>query len=130
MEKETTINALEQPIAQKPKMVNPYTKQTHSLGEGLTTQAITIDIGTNDYNFVKLIRPTQGTISATVCTLWQKLVETCKARGITDITDADEFVKLVNTCVLVPKDEYDTLISQAAEGNLPKRQAKAKKVTQ
>lgn len=95
-ENETSV---ETKLPPKLKFVNPYNLPS------IEVQQIVADIGVNDYNFIKCIRPKNGTLTGVVCILWKKLVEECRARGITDFNQTDEFEQFVLTCKLVPESE-------------------------
>ena len=104
----------------KLKFVNPYNDP------GLEVQQVVADISVSDYNFIKCVRPRNGTLTGVVCILWKKLVEECRARGITDFNQVGEFEKLVLTCKLVPDEELELLKVEAARASLPKTRKGAK----
>jgi hypothetical protein len=63
------------------------------------------DCDTDEYNFIKLIRPMQGTMAITVNTLFHKLCVELKRRNIVDITSRKQFEHFVANCILHLTDE-------------------------
>jgi len=81
---------------------SPYDKEYQSFGgpdKNLCRAPASIDM--HDYEFIRGIRPTMGTVNTTQCLLWHKLVQLLKANGITDITKKSEFESLVANLILV-----------------------------
>lgn len=52
-------------------------------------------IGMEDYNFIRAIRPSTGTVNTTQTILWKKLCDALKLVGITDISSQHEFEEFV-----------------------------------
>lgn len=79
---------------------NPYagiekTKRFHRIG---------VSISIED-NILKHIRPAQGTIDGTINTLYKKLINELRKRGITDLTRSDDFEDFIVRCELVLPEE-------------------------
>jgi len=77
--------------------INPYISSEKN-GDAMRLQS---HIQRDDYLLVKLIRPSTGTVTTTVNTLWWKLIEALKSRGITDVTKQKEFEAFVANCVII-----------------------------
>jgi hypothetical protein len=88
---------------------NPY------LGEDVT--AINFDIGRNDYNFIKSIRPTGGTVTITASILWKALADELKRKGITSWENGglERFEALVANCRVVDAGVYEDLVLVATK---------------
>lgn len=85
---------------------NPY-KDARRL-EADDPRRLVSDIARADFDYVKCLRTTQGTITTTVNILFQKLVNELKRRGITDISDKRRFEDFVVRCRLIlPEDVGD-----------------------
>lgn len=99
------------PTAPKPLFVNPY---ADSPDDGTRFNA---QVDSEEYNYVKCIRPKQGTMVTTINTLYHKLVLELKRRGIKDLTNQQQFEDFVARCVIVLPEEIN---KQNNELNLTK----------
>jgi hypothetical protein len=70
-----------------------------------------------DYDFIRCIRPTTGTVRITVNLMWKALVESLKSYGITDITSKSEFESFVANLKIV--DGRDTGDATHSSGGTP-----------
>lgn len=109
-------------LIERPKFINPYNDPS------IEVQQVVADISVIDYNFIKCIRPRNGTLTGVVCILWKKVVEECRARGITDFNQVSEFEQFLLTCRLVPNEELEQLKVEAAKGSLPIVKSRKSKV--
>jgi len=97
---------------------NPYFKDAD------LSAKLVCPITPSDYNFVKCIRPSHGTFTSVVGTLWKKLVNELYARNITEISKVNEFEQFVAGCHLISHDEYVRYIPAGlprGNGGLPHR---------
>jgi len=100
-----------------PPLVNPYDPaKARERGDQMTI--VTCPIYTSDVNFFKLIRPTLGTITALMGTLWKKLILECNERNITDVSKQTEFELFVAGCRILSANEYSeyTILKRRATG--------------
>ena len=108
MSENTTTPA---PLASAPgnePFANPYAEA------GDTSTKLICKITPSDYNFVRCIRPSQGTNTGVIGTLWKKLVNELNKRNIHSIADVNEFERFVANCRIVSYDEgllLDRLLS-------------------
>ncbi len=78
---------------------NPYLPASEKRDEGKFCRFNT-DVDKEEYNFVRLIRPQQGTMAITITTLFHKLVQSLKAQDITNIADCKRFEHFVSNCTI------------------------------
>ena len=74
------------------------TKKFHNPYEDLSEKnlaVLTVRVSRADYNLIKCMRPSTGTISGVVGTLWFKLCEELRLRGITDVSKQERFEEFV-----------------------------------
>jgi hypothetical protein len=69
-------------------------------------RVLTIRVNESDYNLIKCMRPSTGTVSGTAGTLWQKLCERLRDLSITDVSKQKQFEEFVAEMVILSKDEY------------------------
>lgn len=100
----------------QPKFLNPYL--------GLATQGKTrrlnADVDAEDYNFISALSITDGAITTTMATLWQKICYELRKRNITSIAKQDEFEQFVlNCCIVLPGERGTTcgIVSKTDESN-------------
>ena len=60
-----------------------------------------------DYKFIQSICPSK--MSATFGVIFQKLVQTLQARGITDMSNEADFITFINNLVLTDQTDYEQL---------------------
>lgn len=95
-----------------PKFGNPFENDTTQ-----KTQVV-CPIPTTETNFIKCIRPSLGTVTGVVGTLWQKLANELRERNIVDVTSQPEFESFVAGCKLVSEAEYNEYQSLKLGGGL------------
>ncbi len=84
------------------KFINPYLVDKPSFaGVGKNLCRAPASIGVDDYNLIRSIRPTNGTIITTQNILWKKLCDMLRDRGITDFSRHKDFEELVANLQLV-----------------------------
>jgi hypothetical protein len=84
-----------------PQFINPYLKPYQSFeGPDKNLYRAPASIDKNDYEFIRGIRPTSGTVQTVQAILWSKLVTLLKQNGITDITKKSEFESFVANITL------------------------------
>ena len=93
-----------------PKFTDPYK------GREQTTR-IQSNIDPVDYNFIRSIRPSNGTIITTVNILWSKLVTTLKQHGITQYSDVNKYEHFVLNCTLVLPDSVNGTAEKPSKRN-------------
>jgi hypothetical protein len=80
---------------------NPYKVPYQSFnGEDKNLYRAPASIGKADYEFIRGIRPSTGTVNTTQNLLWSKLVTALKKHGITSITNQSEFESFVANCLV------------------------------
>ena len=76
--------------------------QFHNPYKGcINTARLIVDIDEADYNLIKTVRVSSGTITGTLGLLIQKLCYELRQRNITDYTKCDEFEDFVANCAIV-----------------------------
>ncbi len=82
-----------------------------------TGSRITADLDKEDFNFIRALRPRDGTLQTTVNLLWQKLVEELKSRGIVPYSEANRkaFEEFVTTCRFMLPSEIERAREEATE---------------
>ena len=84
-----------------PQFINPYLKPYQSFeGPDKNLYRAPASIDKNDYEFIRGIRPTSGTVQIVQAILWSKTVKLLKENGITDITKKSEFESLIANIVV------------------------------
>ena len=75
---------------------NPYeqTRQIFS-GDAKNVCRAPATIGVEDYNFIRSIRPSTGTVNTTQNILWCKLCQALRSAGITDVIHQKDFEEFV-----------------------------------
>lgn len=100
------------PSSTEPTFSNPYEGCHKSNSE---PTRFNVDVDQTEYEFIKLLRPTKGTVVISVNTLFHKLVLECKRRGITDITKKKDYEHFIAHCVIaMPSELNGTLEKQYA----------------
>ena len=61
---------------------------------------LNVDIPEAEYNFLKLIRPSKGTLVTTISRLYIELIHALQLRGITDITHRARFEEFVMNMIV------------------------------
>lgn len=85
----------------EPQFVNPYLKPFQSFdGPDKNLYRAPASIDKDDYEFIRGIRPTSGTVQIVQAILWSKTVKLLKENGITDITKKSEFESFIANIVL------------------------------
>jgi hypothetical protein len=74
-----------------PYPLGPYNPETHA--------RINAEVPKDWYMSIRAMVPTGG-IQTTACILWHKLEQLCKQKGISNATDANRFINLVNNLIL------------------------------
>lgn len=75
---------------------NPYSVPVQNFSgddKNVTRAPATFDV--RDYNFIRSIRPVNGTVNTTQCILWKRLCDALRAAGIVDLTSQREFEDFV-----------------------------------
>lgn len=106
----------------KTPFINPYELCKK---DGTNVQVV-FQVHKSDWAYVRTIRPHLGTLTTVCSVLWKKFTEKLKTEEIESFTDVEQFESLVMDCVLLSKDEYESLINdatqwqqqQASRGNL------------
>jgi hypothetical protein len=88
---------------------NPYMA---SAGH-VNLSSLQTNVGTNDYNYIKTLRPTQSTMTALVGTFFQRFCAECRARNLEDFTQQSEFEQFVASLKITTEDEYEQLKSDS-----------------
>ena len=76
-------------------------------------------------NILKVIRPAQGTIDGAVNTLYKKLINELRKRGIVDNTSVEQFEDFIIRCELVLPEERGGTIGPGESNGSPLPQAEA-----
>jgi hypothetical protein len=85
----------------EPQFVNPYLKPYQSFeGPDKNLYRAPASIDKDDYEFIRGIRPTSGTVQIVQAILWSKTVKLLKEYGITDITKKSEFESFIANIVV------------------------------
>ena len=87
-----------------PTFSNPY-EGCHKSNEEPTR--FNVDVDQREYEFIKLIRPTKGTMVITINTLFHKLVLECRRRGILDISRRKDFEHFIAHCTIAMPSELN-----------------------
>ena len=75
---------------------SPYTVDHQSFsGDEKNVCRAPATIGKDDYNFVRSIRPANGTVNTTQTIMWKKLCDALKLAGITDISSQRDFEEFI-----------------------------------
>jgi hypothetical protein len=83
------------------QFINPYLKPYQSFdGPDKNLYRAPASIDKDDYEFIRGIRPTSGTVQIVQAILWSKTVKLLKENGITDITKKSEFESLIANIVV------------------------------
>lgn len=83
------------------KFINPYLKPYQSFdGPDKNLYRAPASIDKDDYEFIRGIRPTSGTVQIVQAILWSKTVKLLKENGITDISKKSEFESLIANIVV------------------------------
>ena len=73
-----------------------------------STQQISAEFDSNDYNLIKSIRPKQGTVTTTMSLLWKQLCYELRQRNITNWeTDCKSFLEFMRGFRIISEDEFD-----------------------
>lgn len=91
---------------------NPYNPVAGEPREATVT--VQTQISRSDYNLIKCTRPSQGTNTGVLGTLWKALADELRKRNITDVSQQGEFESLVANARIVPEDELAELLSDSA----------------
>lgn len=84
-----------------PQFINPYLKPYQSFeGPDKNLYRAPASIDKDDYEFIRGIRPTSGTVQIVQALLWSKTVKLLKEYGITDITKKSEFESFIANIVV------------------------------
>lgn len=99
---------------------NPYITNDKTIEYG----TINFDIGQSDFLFVRVIRPSNSTLSGVCGHLWKKTVEALKRKDINDATKSTEFEQFITTSHLVSAREYEALrvrglLDSSTDGSVP-----------
>lgn len=95
---------------------NPYAVPFQSFnGADKNLYRAPASIGKTDYEFIRGIRPSTGTVNTTQNLLWYKLVKALKSHGITSITNQSDFESFVANCIIT--DGRNNLQRSPAGGN-------------
>ncbi len=78
---------------------NPYADS------GELSTKLTCQITPDDYNYIRCIRPSHGTNTGVIGTLWKKLINELNKRNIHSIADIEEFERFVANCRIVSYEE-------------------------
>ncbi len=78
---------------------NPYADS------GELSTKLTCQIAPDDYNYIRCIRPSHGTNTGVIGTLWKKLINELNKRNIHSIADIKEFERFVANCRIVSYEE-------------------------
>ncbi len=97
------------------QFTNPYAGS-----EKDTLATLVIRISPDDYNFIKCIRPQQGTLSITVTLLWHKLCNELRLRNITDVSSSEQFEQFITNCRLVDGPDASRLPNGSTQGIVTK----------
>lgn len=92
-------------VTKKPVFVNPYAAIDRG-DDNANVTTVVCKIATDDYNYVKCIRPSLGTNTGVIGNLWKKLINELKRRNITDVSDIDQFEQFVTGCHIISDEEY------------------------
>jgi len=85
----------------KGDFINPYLSAE-------STQQISAEFDSNDYNLIKGIRPKQGTVTITMSLLWKQLCYELRQRGITNWeTDCKSFLEFMRGFRIIPASELN-----------------------
>lgn len=85
---------------------NPYQFKDKTLQKPMTR--FNTDCDLDEYEFIKCIRPAQGTMAATINTLFHKLVLELKRRNILSLANRQEFERFVADCVITLPSEKES----------------------
>lgn len=77
------------------------------------------DVGMDDYNHIRSIRPGKGTVSTTVNIMYKALVEELRKRNLTTFADVQEFqFCIANIQIVLPtKQEYEDYVKRTRTSN-------------
>lgn len=83
------------------QFTNPYLKEVPAFnGPGKNLYRAPASIDKDDYEFIRGLRPRTGTTIIVQNLLWQKLTQTLKSHGITNITHQQSFEDFVANCTI------------------------------
>jgi hypothetical protein len=83
------------------KFINPYLKPYQSFdGPDKNLYRAPASIDKDDYEFIRGIRPTSGTVQIVQAILWSRTVKLLKENGITDISKKSEFESFIANIVV------------------------------
>lgn len=92
-----------QPV-REPGLQNPYRDLTES-----ETKRHSIDIDLKDINLVQTIRPGGGTLNAVTGTMWKKLTDELRKRGISSWEQQEQLERIVNGICFIDARELEQL---------------------
>ena len=111
------------------QFINPY-RACHKQPSERSPTRLNMDISVEDYDFIRCLRTSTGTMTTTVGILYKKLINELKRRNITDVTKRSEFEHFVVNCELTcpdykPTEQRSTsrgTDQQAASPNVQRRE--------
>ena len=89
---------------QAPPPVKPF---RNPYEEADPFSVLQVKVARLDYKFIQSICPSK--MSATFGVIFQKLVQTLQARGITDMSNEADFITFINNLVLTDQTDYEQL---------------------
>ena len=103
------------------EFVNPY----KGCVEANNYRRLNADVLKADYDFIRGLRLSNGTIQTTANIVWQKVCNALRERNITTVAQQGEFERFVANSVLVlPTDAIHRRAGTPPSGNTPKTDAR------